>query len=412
MITYDIKDLYVNLPIQGITEITRFWLKRNNTDDELTNQTILMLTTIINQNYFQHDNHWYQPEKGIAMGSPVSSMIAEIYLQYIEHVYVKHWLESGEIRYYRRYVDDILILYDGNQLNEHKISQYMNNIDEHLQFKPTKEQDNTINYLDLTISRKDNNLDLNIYRKPTSNDTCIHQQSNHPNEHKTAAFRYYIHRMQTLPISQEAKHKEWNTILTIGRNNGYPKNWLDNIRRKMTNRTHKKELKTPDRKKWVTFKYFSPAIRRISNLFRDTNVKIAFRPHNTTQQQLTRKRVNTNPSGIYRLQCNTCKDVYIGQSGRDINTRYKEHIRYIRTNNPTSAYATHILNNRHEYGNASNTIQLLKECDKGTRMNCWEAMFIQAYHQDSKLITEQQVTEYNPLFDLRNPKTTMRTQAT
>ena len=94
---------------------------------------------------------------------------------------------------------------------------------------------------------------------------------------------------------------------------------------------------------------------RISTLFKDTNLKIAFKPHNTTQQQLTKKKNNTNPSGIYRLQCNTCKDVYIGQSGRDINTRYKEHIRYIRTNNPTSACATHILNNRHEYGNAGNT---------------------------------------------------------
>jgi hypothetical protein len=102
--------------------------------------------------------------------------------------------------------------------------------------------------------------------------------------------------------------------------------------------------------------------------------------------------------------------VYVGQSGRDINTRYKEHIRYIRTNNPNSAYATHILNNRHEYGNASNTVRLLKECDKGTHMNSREAMFIQAHHQEGTLNTEQQLTEHNPLFDLGNLETTMRTQ--
>ena len=126
LITYDIKDLYVNLPIQGIKETTKLWLKRNNTDNKLVNQTIQMLTTIINQNYFQHENHWFQPEKGIAMGSPISSTIAEIYLQYIEHTFIKHWLESGEIKYYRRYVDDILIIYNGNQINEHTISQHMN----------------------------------------------------------------------------------------------------------------------------------------------------------------------------------------------------------------------------------------------------------------------------------------------
>ena len=139
----------------------------------------------------------------------------------------------------------------------------MNNIDKNLQFKPTNEQDSTINYLDLTIYRRDKNLDLNIYRKPTNTGTCIHQLSNHPNEHKPAAFRYYIYRMQTLPFSDEAKHKEWNTILNIGKNNGYPKHWLNNIREKMANRRHSKEPKIPDNKKWVTFKYFSPAIRRI-----------------------------------------------------------------------------------------------------------------------------------------------------
>ena len=42
--------------------------------------------------------------------------------------------------------------------------------------------------------------------------------------------------------------------------------------------------------------------------------------------------------------------MYIGQSGRPITMRHKEHVRYVRTNNPISAYAQHILNNQHEYG--------------------------------------------------------------
>ena len=38
-------------------------------------------------------------------------------------------------------------------------------------------------------------------------------------------------------------------------------------------------------------------------------------------------------------------------------------------NNPISAYALHILNNKHEYGNAGQTIQLIKPCNKGNKMN-------------------------------------------
>jgi hypothetical protein len=77
-----------------------------------------------------------------------------------------------------------------------------------------------------------------------------------------------------------------------------------------------------------------------------------------------------------KLKCNTCNGVYVGQSHRAINVRYKEHIRYIRTNNPKSVYATHILENRHEYGTRESTLQLLQACQKGTRMDCWDALYI------------------------------------
>jgi hypothetical protein len=70
---------------------------------------------------------------------------------------------------------------------------------------------------------------------------------------------------------------------------------------------------------------------------------------------------------------------------------------YIRTNNPTSAYASHILNNRHEYGTAEETLELLKSCQKSTRMSCWETFYIQLFHQHNILINEQQVYDVNHL---------------
>jgi len=36
------------------------------------------------------------------MESPISAMLAEIYLQYLEEKYVKHCLENKEITYYKR----------------------------------------------------------------------------------------------------------------------------------------------------------------------------------------------------------------------------------------------------------------------------------------------------------------------
>jgi hypothetical protein len=73
---------------------------------------------------------------------------------------------------------------------------------------------------------------------------------------------------------------------------------------------------------------------------------------------------------------------------------------HLRTNNPTSAYALHILNNKHEYGTAAETLQLLKPCHKSTRTNCWETFYMHIFHQHNLLINEQNISDINPLYEL------------
>jgi len=51
---------------------------------------------------------------------------------------------------------------------------------------------------------------------------------------------------------------------------------------------------------------------------------------------------------------------YIAQTSRGLRQIYQEPIKYIRHYEPQSAYAQHILNNKHEYGPINNTITLLK----------------------------------------------------
>jgi hypothetical protein len=65
---------------------------------------------------------------------------------------------------------------------------------------------------------------------------------------------------------------------------------------------------------------------------------------------------------------------YTGQISRSLKQRYQEHIRYIRHNEPQSAYAMHILNNKHEYGLISNTITLLKHINKASLLLPYEQL--------------------------------------
>jgi hypothetical protein len=105
MTIFDIKDLYVKLPIHDIILATKFWLNRKHVHPLLHNKH-----NVLNQNYFRYKHCFYKPQKGIAIGSPLSSTAAEYYLQYLEELLIKHCLEYKHDIFYRRYVDDILCL--------------------------------------------------------------------------------------------------------------------------------------------------------------------------------------------------------------------------------------------------------------------------------------------------------------
>jgi len=109
LITLDIKDLYVNKPIAEAIDITTTQLLKHN-DPEITMQIRTLLRVVLQQNYFIFQEQIYQPNKGIAMGSPTSGTIAEVFLQHLEHIYITPLIETKCIQYYTRYIDDVLII--------------------------------------------------------------------------------------------------------------------------------------------------------------------------------------------------------------------------------------------------------------------------------------------------------------
>ena len=103
----------------------------------------------------------------------------------------------------------------------------MNNIHKHLEFKITEEENNNINYFDLNIHRHNNKLNIEIYSKPTqTNHHTFHIQ---PNKKKQLSF-FYIN-------TEKTKQQEWNTILTIAKNNGFPLHIIHNLKIKLMNKT-------------------------------------------------------------------------------------------------------------------------------------------------------------------------------
>ena len=50
------------------------------------------------------------------MGSPISSTIAEIFLQHMESTLMKQLFDKKNIAFYTRYVDDTLLIYNSQHI--------------------------------------------------------------------------------------------------------------------------------------------------------------------------------------------------------------------------------------------------------------------------------------------------------
>jgi hypothetical protein len=180
-------------------------------------------------------------------------------------------------------------------------------------------------------------------------------------------------------------------ILTIARNNNFTVKFITNMKTQMQHKTHMKTAKEENNnKKWATFTFCSLKIRQLINLFRQT-----YASHSKAQtlysiglSRRSQMKTEYNMSGIYKLSCRTCERSYIGQTSRNLTQTYREHIRYIKNNNPQSAYAQH-KRNLHEYGTLADTMTLLKPVNRTQMFTPYEQLFIQTFHHNDRLVAEQ-----------------------
>jgi hypothetical protein len=187
-------------------------------------------------------------------------------------------------------------------------------------------------------------------------------------EHKIATYRHHITRINSLPLTPKQKQTEWTLIQLITQNSSFPQKLVQNLNLQIQHKNNLDQTNGKNKNKnWTNFTYYSPRIRKITNLFKHTNIGISFKSTNT-QEQLTKPKLASNTqeqdkSGIYKLTCNTCQTLCIGQISRSL--KHQEHVKIYKTHSePQLAYALHILNNKQEYGPINNTMTLLKHINK------------------------------------------------
>ena len=317
----DMADMYSNVPTDDIEHIIRSMCVYQDINTELMSEILAITQTILSQNYYGYNERTYVQPKGLAMGSPSSSVLSELYIQHMEHTKATHTLTKPGIVAYFRYVDDILLIYNKRLIDIEDVLSSLNIFCPNLKFTLEREKDNKLNFLDINIEKTNTSFSYNIYRKDTTTDTIIPMDSNHPLEHKMAAIRYLINRANTYNLHPTQKQTEMDNIMHILHNNGYNPSVIDVIQRQ---KQSPRQPQDTGKQKWARFTYSGKATRTVTKFFQQAGIRIAYCKKNNLGNILRRKSTDNNNniytnSGIYQLTCPTCEKTYTGITLRRIH---------------------------------------------------------------------------------------------
>lgn len=413
-VSFDITNLYTNIPVTETIElIKRNLLTYGKVSNIETLEIIELLELTLSQNYFEFENQIYQQLDGVAMGNCIAGTIADIFINHLEEKFFNSNCPSlNKIVYYHRYVDDTLLLIEGNDNDIQQIHQHLNNLHHKIQFTKETEQNNSINFLDLTIKNDNGTHKFEIYRKPTTTDTIINNNSCHPNSHKSAFFKSMVNRIVNLPLDTTAIQKEIDTLQYIAQQNAYNPAIVKKLYNTSTQSkpqhinteiTLARENKNPRKLAYVTIPYIGNISNELNKLFRNTNIKLAFRTNNTLKLKLESEKTKTSTysnAGVYKISCEECDKFYIGQTGRNFAIRFKEHTRNCESNQST--FFAHLRNEKHKTENIDNAMRILHRVSKGPIMNILEEIEIYTHTNTfpDKILNEQ--TELKHKYYLEN----------
>jgi len=396
--SFDISNMYTNIPTNKIPTIITEICKNLNTSKTVKNELIKLTRMILKQNYFNFQNITYKQTTGLAMGAPTSAIFSEIYLQYIEHTLLIDILSNNHIIGYFRYVDDILLIYDIEITNINKLLEQVNNTTPNLNFTIETEQNNMLNFLDITIHRNPKKFEFSIYRKPTVTNHIIPKDSCHPPSHKLSAIRFLTDRMHTYPISEHSRVTEANNIKHILQVNKYD-TW--HTSRKHTKpKNHSKTSNMPNKR--ALFTYFGRETTKITNIFQKLGIQIAFQTKHTIGKLLqnhhkTRNKFQNN--GVYELACPDCNKRYIGQTGRPFAIRFKEHERDFQNNCKKSLFAKHLIEQQHHFPPIDEGMSILEIQRKSKKLHTLEQFHIYKAVKSGDHLNEQYTDTHNEIFE-------------
>ena len=164
------------------------------------------------------------------MGSPLSPIIANIYMEAFEKQAISTAPHTPT--FWRRFVDDTFVVIQ--KIQEDSFFNHLNTIDERIQFtKEANRSDGSMPFLDALVTiNGDGSLNTKVYRKQTHTDLYLQWDSHHSIAAKYSVINTLHHRAKAVCSNKQLLEDEEQHLKKVLTENKYPMWALNRVKLK------------------------------------------------------------------------------------------------------------------------------------------------------------------------------------
>ena len=344
LVSLDVKSLFTSVPAKEAVNLQvrqKNSLGRRIMGTPVANPDLhhcLALIICLEDTTFKFHEEFYQMTDGLAMGSPISPVVANIFMEDLERNAIATMTDGP--RLWLCFVDDTLTI-----LKRYTLQASLDHLTQQnpaIQFTMEVEKDGKLPFLDAELEQQGTHLSMTVYRKPTHSGRYLNFESHHPVTAKCRTVDALFSRPEAIITNEEQKQAEFSKIKQELLANDYPARFIDNpltrIKQRKTGesvRSRDAEAEDQRRQRTVLVPFIDGVTQPLQRILRPLNVRVVGKPRNwkwSLKQKVKDQTSRENDPGVvYRLKCGDCEQAYIGETGRTACVRIKEHASYVKS---------------------------------------------------------------------------------
>ena len=331
MCSFDVVSLFTNVPIDETIQICLDTLYRSDIKPPSISEGVLkkLLLKATRGVEFSYNDKMYRQKDGVAMGSPLGPVLANIFLGFREcRIPDDLWPHL-----YRRFVDDTFALLDSRD-GALAFLKCLNELHPSLQFTMESEDDGQLPFMDVRVRKEENVFTTAVYRKPTFTGLYTRWDSYCPTSQKIALVRSLVQRARKI-CSPQYLDGEMEMLQSIFEKNGYPGPIVSRvIQQTLESEPRPTSQQRKEDKVFIRLPWLGPKSAAFRNRIHratidalpDCKAVCTFttrRMFNTCKKDVLPTESMSNV--IYFFSC-ACEQSYVGRTAQRLEERIKQHI--------------------------------------------------------------------------------------